>query len=383
MFIEIKGTGFVNKGAELMLHAVLQKVRKEIPDAKFVHVPNNSSPYEKRARLGLYQKIWFSKFGIPFGLYFGKLVPQKLRNGYGLIKHEEMKIIFDTSGFSYGDQWGPNSSVLMAKAYKKSKKIGTKTILLPQAFGPFTSKKIRKAFKVISENATLIYARDRVSYNHIIDLCGERSNIKIVPDFTNLIEGVVPDYFTSKNEKFCIIPNYRMIDKTKSEESGRYLVFLIKCAQYLQEKGEDFFFLIHEGKKDLMLAKEVVGNLRDGESVEIIREDDPIKIKGIIGNCKGVISSRFHGLVNALSQGIPSLATGWSHKYKELFNNYGFPEGLLYVNGDLNGIRYAIDSITEENSRNKIKNRIAIEAKKQKVFVENMWQEIFKEVLSR
>lgn len=381
MFIEIKGTGFTNKGAELMLHAVLEQVSKRIPGAKFVHVPGGEdSSYEKRIALGLYQKIWFCKHGIPVGLYFGKFVPRKIRARYGLVTHEEIKIVFDASGFSYSDQWGIWPSVVMAKSCKKWKSIGTKIILLPQAFGPFTLRKIRKTFKMIADKADLIYARDKISYNHIVELAGERPNIRIAPDFTNLVDGIVPDYFTSKDEKFCIIPNYRMIDKTNSEKSKMYLTFLTNCVQYLNEKGEQVFILIHEGEKDLFLAKEIVKNIKTGKPIEIIREVDSLKIKGIIGNCKGVISSRFHGLVSALSQGIPSLCTGWSHKYKMLFDDYGFPEGVLSVKLAYDQIRRAIDLIAEEPSRVKIKNKLVSESNKQKIIVEKMWEEIFKEI---
>ncbi len=120
MFIEIKGVQFVNKGAELMLHAILQIVGQKIPQAKFVLKPGANNPYEKRAKLGLYQKICFSKFRIPFGMYCGKYIPKRFREYYGLVCHEEINVVLDASGFAFGDQWGAGITIAMAKERQKS-----------------------------------------------------------------------------------------------------------------------------------------------------------------------------------------------------------------------------------------------------------------------
>jgi len=158
MYIEIKGTSFLNKGAELMLHAILQEVKKRLPEAKFVHAAKKSAPYEERARLGLYQKIWFPLYGIPLGLYFDKFILKELRRYFGIVTHKEIKIVFDASGFSYSDQGARWATVATAKACRKWKQCGTKIIFLPQAFGPFNKKKNQKAFKSIVNNSDLIFA---------------------------------------------------------------------------------------------------------------------------------------------------------------------------------------------------------------------------------
>lgn len=376
MYIEIKGVGFINKGAELMMHAVLQKVGEKIPQAKFVLAPGVNSPYRKRAGLGLYQKIWFSKFGIPLGMYFGQYIHKKLREYYGLICHEEIKIVFDASGFSYSDQWGPGKSVMTAKAIKRWKKNNTKVILLPQAMGPFTSKQIRQAFSQIVGKADLVFPRDGVSYKHVIDLVGEQQHVIQAPDFTNLVKGIVPEEFKGKEGRFCIIPNYRMIDKTSSEESKKYIPFLVNCVHHLLKQKILPFIMVHEGEQDSWLAKEVCKQC--GEELEIIREVNPLKIKGIIGTCRGVISSRFHGLVSALSQGVPALASGWSHKYEMLFADYGFPEGCITVDSSDAEIKKMIVQITDETNVAQLKQKLTEAAQIQKQRSEKMWDRVFK-----
>lgn len=374
MLVEIRGINFFNKGAELMLYSIIAKIRESMPQTKLVMAPPGGySSYSKRARLGLYQKTWLH-YGIQWG-YLGKLIPKKIRQMYGMILDSEIDVVLDSSGFLYSDQWGVKNTREAAGCIKKWKKNGTKVIFLPQAFGPFSNPKIRKSIKIIIDNADRIFARDKVSYGHLAELAGEHENIMIAPDFTNLIEGDMPEDFDAQANRFCIIPNYRMIDKTRADESKNYIPFLVYCAKYLNDKGAKPFILIHEGDKDLCLGQKIVQGT--GREIKIIQENNALRIKGIIGACEGLISSRFHGLISALSQGIPALATGWSHKYEELLKDYNFPEGIITVNSSQEKIKNQIDLLTSEKERRSIKQKILVASQIQKQKAIRMWDEIF------
>jgi len=374
MLIEIKGAGFVNKGAELMLHAILQKVGETFPDASFAMTPSRNQDYAKRAKLGLYQKVRLQKYGVQWGT-LGCLIPKKLRHRYGLVLDNEVNVVLDASGFLYSDQCFEYSSLAMASYVRTWRKRGTKIVLLPQAMGPFTQSNIRKALAFVVCNADLVFPRDDISYKHVIDLVGERENVQKAPDFTNLVPGIMPPDPKRFRGRFCLVPNYRMIDMTSVEQSTRYPFFCAECIKYLVEQGHRPFILIHEGDQDLRFAEKIVRE--SDEDIEIIKETDALKIKGILGLCAGVISSRYHGLISALSQGVPALGAGWSHKYEMLFKEYGIPDDCLSVSIEPENLKEQIQRITSDNSRKEIIAKITKASAMHKERTEVMWQKVF------
>ncbi len=376
MLIEIRKVNFLNKGAELMLYAILQKMQTAYPNAKYAIAPRiDGTPYEKRAQLGLLQKAWLWRYNIQWG-NIAVFVPKKIRDMYGIVTDKEIDVVLDASGFSYSDQWWVGCSLELADACKRWKRNGTKIVLLPQTFGPFSFSRTKKAIKTVVDTADIIFARDRLSYEHLIGIAGELPNIKIAPDFTNLVAGVLPDDFDAEANRFCIVPNYRMLDKTSKEQSKIYLKRMIACTQYLFEREQKPFILLHELDTDIKLAHEISDAVSG--RLPVIVESDPVKLKGIIGACEGMIGSRFHALVGALSQNIPALGTGWSHKYKMLFDDYGFPEGLLDVIADEEEIRGKIDMVTKPESKKKIMAVLRTKSDSLRQMSEDMWALVFK-----
>ena len=87
MIIEIRKAGFVNKGAELMLYAALQQLRRKYPDALFTMSPIYSGlrgserfdAYYKQAELALLPKAWLYHYGFHLS-DIANLLPKKYVN---------------------------------------------------------------------------------------------------------------------------------------------------------------------------------------------------------------------------------------------------------------------------------------------------------------
>jgi len=187
----------------------------------------------------------------------------------------------------------------------------------------------------------------------------------------------LPEGYDFSNKRIALVPNFRMIDKTSKEESSAYLPFMINCAKYLLEKGAQPFLLVHEGVNDKNLAEKISDAVG---GIPVVLETNPLHIKGILGTCDATISSRFHGLVSALSQGVPSIATGWSHKYVRLFEDYDFKEGLVSVLDSKSVLHEKIDLLLSPETAGPLRLHLQRESEIMKDVSKNMWDLVFSKI---
>jgi len=368
--VELKGVGVVNKGAFLMFLSILQNLQEINCDIEICMEPNSSFTYEELIKYGIKPKIGFRDKKLPWDSIF-KLISKKNRENYGLVHNEDIDLIIDASGFAYGDYWG-DKYIKKRMNNLVGNKVGrdTKLIFMPQAFGPFKKKKLKKPFGKLIDRASLIFVRDRKSYSYLEKSFGKKDKFLLSPDFTNLLN-------SGKAKKYdegdlCIIPNTKMLQDERSKEE--YLSFMSFLINHLISKNETPYFLIHEGDSDFNLAKSINSKLI--KELPIVAPEDPIVIKNRIKSSKLTIVSRYHGLVSALSQGIPVLATSWSHKYKELMKDYKKEDYLIdlydYQKEDL--IKKVEYLLALDLKDYKFEQENIIENEKQKVQV--MWSQI-------
>ena len=378
MFYEVQGVEFVNKGAELMLYAIMEHLKESDPKAiAAADLDRRYRNREGRKKAGLQYLTWVDNRIPNSGSIingFASLIPRSLRRNFKLVLNQEIDVLFDASGFSYTDQWEPSYSVKMATKLSRLKAEGKKIILLPQAFGPFENPQIKSAFQTILECSDLVFARDPVSYDYVKQFAPPGDKLHLAPDFTNLISGKVPANFDSENNRCCIVPNVRMLDKTEPEVRKKYLIFIENCIRCLLDLELNPFIMVHQTGKDYEIALELKRKVDD--RISVISETDPLAIKGILGQCYLVISSRFHGIVSSLSQGVPCLATGWSHKYQMLFKDYNCPQLLMNPLFTPTEIKEKIQLISIEPSRSGIVNTIQAAAIEQKQLSKQMWAKV-------
>ncbi|MDN7126968.1 polysaccharide pyruvyl transferase family protein [Pseudidiomarina sp. 1APR75-33.1] len=370
--VEVKGISFANKGAELMLHAIIAQFAERGVDARFVVEP--TGPYDRRAAFGLWQKSRYIRKRMNL-LAPVSWLPQRLRHMFGILNENELDLILDASGFAFGDQW----SHLIAwdrlgSSTARLRQQGIPVIVLPQALGPFTEAASAKAFAPVLEHANLVYARDDQSLSFCQQLSKDTSNLKRCPDFTNLIKGLPAAEFDSEQHQTCFIPNSKMLEKRK--DGDRYVDFMVAAIRAAQDAEAKPFILIHEADADRRLTAKIQAQL--ATPVPVLDPGHALKIKWIIGQSRSVISSRFHGLVSALSQGVPVLATGWSHKYHELLADYGCAGQLIDIADGHSDALQALQRLMSDNElHQQLQATIVAQGQWQREAVTQMWNEVF------
>ena len=384
--LEIRPGSMSNKGGELMLRAAVLELR----DVYDLAAEPWIGPYAARARLGLYQKLWIKRLG-PAATVPAAILPRRLRSMFGVVGESEIAGVLDAAGFSYGDQFGPARTERVAAWAEGWRRAGKPVVLLPQAFGPFTGARMRKAAARLVAAADLAFARDRSSLEAIRGLDVDSEHVTLAPDFTNLVPGTSPvragaeasasGNAASGTAVAYIVPNVRMHQQLPPDAARAYVPFLAACLREIERRDVEARILVHEGRDDAKLAAEL--RTAAGGRHLIVTDDDPQVLKGLIGASRLVVGSRYHALVAALSQAVPVVATGWSHKYRELLADYGCADALVAMPAADGEAAAAVAAALVDPARVALVQRLQAAAEQQRARSREMWAKVRRLLASR
>jgi polysaccharide pyruvyl transferase WcaK-like protein len=332
MIIEIYGAGFRNKGAQLMLRTVLERLQSSAQRTEFCMSPYPGAPYRDRAACGL-QQI----FPIPLmrrvrsfpGLFLahriaGRGIPKAYCGSYGLVRQQDIDALIDISGYAFGDVF-PWRTVRNFATYAASfRKRDKPVIMLPQMFGPFQNHRVRNHFSRVLAFANVVYARDRMSLDHLHELAPRSKVVRQAPDVTIFAEPRQSDVDRNPPAPYAgIVPNANSLTKGKPQWAGSYIDRLVLAGRELADRGLRIYLILHgPAHDDLPLIDEISKRI-GADRCETVIENDAFRLKAFISGARVLVASRYHSVVAALSTGVPSITLGWAHKYDTLHEEFG------------------------------------------------------------
>lgn len=379
MVFVLNGMSRKNKGAELMLYAILQEIDSKFPGSK-IYLPMEMTdtgvalpvknldirlkPFNKT--MNLIRKYHLNGILRKFHL------PEVLDDIYAV---KDADYFIDAGGLVFSDQ----QKALSRQTYKwehllnNQKKCGTKVVFLPQAFGPIEKESTKKAISSIGKYSDLIFAREKVSFEYLKNSSlVDMDKVILSPDFTSSVKGLFPKRYSYLRNGICVIPNFRMIDKGMISKEG-YIDFISNLVKKCEKCNHRVYILNHEGLQDEQLALECQRKLNN---VDVVSRLDALETKGLIGSAYAVISSRYHGVASALNSGVPCLATSWNHKYAELFSDYGLEDCVLNMS-QIEACFNKVQQLLNDEYNRSIREQLLLMDKRILLANEKMWDEIW------
>lgn len=382
MKIVISGLSDKNKGAELMMYAIIQAFEARFPGSIFylpagaIRRPGGITSLHTKAdvrykpdadRVNRWKKYKISgalgKLHINF-FYFDDVHPVKGADYF-----------LDASGFSYSDQWDINRTRIeklkyQLRAYKKQ---GTKICFLPQAFGPVAKENTKKIIQIIGRYADIVMPREPVSLQYVKDVLGNAPTIKMHTDFTSLVDGLFPTQYEHLRNGICIIPSNNMFSKGIMNKET-YVELIKQIIKLADTDDRPVYLLSHEDGKDQLLVKEL--SEMTGSKITPVVDLTALEVKELIASAYFCITSRFHGAASALNSCVPCLATSWSHKYKELFSDYGIEDAVISVNNIDEAVGRIKAGLTQTNIKN-YKEKLQAAIPQIKKNTQEMWNSVY------
>ncbi|MCI9019383.1 MAG: hypothetical protein HFH32_01260 [Eubacterium sp.] len=351
------------------------------------------------------QKLLFAAF--PCAVLYrvaGRCAPVRalLRKNQILDTYLETDLVIDEAGISFSDSRGFVMNTYAFVCMAVPMLLGVPAVKYSQALGPFHNVYNRLLAKLVLPGLKLILARGRLTKAHLC-AAGICKNVHLCADgaFSMPVDASVRKRVQKKSgpagkSRMAALSVSSVVEKKCRKAGIDYCRIMAGFIRYLTNQGWQVFLFpnaarMHSAKprnNDLMTGDAVAaaywkqensawksgrkqlagsfGSLRQTAGMQegLIwerREMDAEEIRARIAQCEVLVACRFHAMVFALSEQVPVLLTGWSHKYQEVMEQFGLAEYAAdFSNLSLEGLCSSFDAFMEnqEEIRRRIKKHL-------------------------
>ena len=229
-----------------------------------------------------------------------------------------------------------------------------------QALGPFKNPINKLVSKIFLPRIKTIVARGEVTKANLDQL--KLKNVVLGTDIAFMMNrpGAEEKRLAEKNfklskflkgEKLVVGISPSIVVKKKVTKQGLDHDKLIADIVKRQlEKGRKVILIPHSYRtgteklhnNDGPLVDKIAKMVDSPDLLSIDKEIGPMELKYIIGQCDAFLACRFHAMISSLSMAVPTLVLGWSHKYAEILDLFGYKNLAM----DFSGI--SVDSVTKK-----------------------------------
>jgi len=336
-----------NKGAAAMLETVIARqpevsgpctfdILTTYPEADAPLVPAGAD-----ARVVGLQPMRLAFVEFPVAVL--ALVPRTFRLPLGWVRARACRsildsdVVVDVAGISFADGRGIPITVYNALMTGLPLLLGVPTVKAAQALGPFRSPVNRLLARLVLPRLAAVCARGARTREHLDSL--GLSNVTDVADLAFSLDEAaslppaVQASVDALGGPYVVVMPSSVVRKLHESQGNDYVSAVETLVRKLRSStGLAVVIAPHsyrvgqpEGRmNDGPVCREVGARLSDDAGVVAVDADMTAgELRRLVSGSRAMVTSRFHAMISGLSTCTPTVVVGWSHKYREVLDDFG------------------------------------------------------------
>jgi polysaccharide pyruvyl transferase WcaK-like protein len=336
-----------NKGAAAMVESVMARLPNEMgdchfdilttyPDADASRIPAGADA----AVVGL-QPLRLALVEFPIACL--ALVARTLRiplfwvRSRGCRSMLDSSVVVDVAGISFADGRGFAIVVYNALMTGVPLLLGVPTVKAAQALGPFQSIPNKWLAPLVLRRVKTVCARGGRTREHLDSLGGvnavDVADLAFSLDEAAGLPSAVSAALGSIDSNFIVVMPSAVVKGIFESTGGSYVSAMASLVSEIRSKtGRSVVIAPHSYRAGLP-----EGRMNDGpvcrEVAEACAGDSQVlgldsdltagELRHLVALGSVLVTSRFHAMISGLATSTPTVVVGWSHKYKEVLDDFG------------------------------------------------------------
>jgi len=336
-----------NKGAAAMVESVMARLPNEMgdchfdilttyPDADASRIPAGADA----AVVGL-QPLRLALVEFPIACL--ALVARTLRiplfwvRSRGCRSMLDSSVVVDVAGISFADGRGFAIVVYNALMTGVPLLLGVPTVKAAQALGPFQSIPNKWLAPLVLRRVKTVCARGSRTREHLDSFGGvnavDVADLAFSLDEAAGLPSAVSTALGSIDSNFIVVMPSAVVKGIFESTGGNYVSAMASLVTEIRSKtGRSVVIAPHSYRAGLP-----EGRMNDGpvcrEVAEACVTDSQVlgldsdltagELRHLVALGSVLVTSRFHAMISGLATSTPTVVVGWSHKYKEVLDDFG------------------------------------------------------------
>jgi polysaccharide pyruvyl transferase WcaK-like protein len=246
-------------------------------------------------------------------------------------------VVVDVAGISFADGRGFAIVVYNALMTGVPLLLGVPVVKAAQALGPFQTTPNKWLAPLVLRRVKTVCARGARTREHLDSLGGvnavDVADLAFSLDEAAGLAGAVSTALGSIDSNFIVVMPSAVVKGIYESADGNYVSAMASLVSEIRSKtGRSVVIAPHSYRAGLP-----EGRMNDGpvcrEVAEACAGDSQVlgldfdltagELRHLVALGSVLVTSRFHAMISGLATSTPTVVVGWSHKYREVLDDFG------------------------------------------------------------